>query len=95
MHLVKRKSKTKTTELASGLTERQADCLPPRPNSECLATDVTRMSTKTSKRSGANAASAITRIHRAQSIGCKISKGRGTAAWWTQDAVIRPDTGGV
>jgi predicted glycoside hydrolase/deacetylase ChbG (UPF0249 family) len=24
-------------------------------------------------------------------IGCKISKGRGTAAWWTQEyAVIRP-----
>jgi hypothetical protein len=30
------------------------------------------------------------------SIGCKISKGRGTAAWWTQEyAVICPDTGGV
>jgi hypothetical protein len=26
-------------------------------------------------------------------IGCKISKGRGTAAWWTQAyAVIRPET---
>jgi hypothetical protein len=27
------------------------------------------------------------------SIGCKISKGRGTAAWWTQEyAVIRSET---
>jgi hypothetical protein len=26
------------------------------------------------------------------SIGCKISKGRGTAAWWTQYAVIRSET---
>jgi hypothetical protein len=30
------------------------------------------------------------------SIGCKISKGRGTAAWWTQEyAVIRPRHRGV
>jgi hypothetical protein len=28
-------------------------------------------------------------------IGCKISKGRGTAAWWTQEyAVIRSETQG-
>jgi hypothetical protein len=84
-HLVKRKSKTKTTVSwrLDLLKDKQIAYHPSKQRMLSRRCDMDEY--QNIEAPGARMLRRHNAHPRAQSIGCKISKGRGTAAWWTQE----------